>query len=165
MKKYYLIIVALAAIMMSSCNETPFINNPGTVPSYASYTLTDEPQILIPDTNGTIVTVDEAVAIANGLKNDQVTPEQYKVVGTIVNILTDVSTVPNKYTNINMEISDGGQQVLQCYYTNNVNNIPFYKRESVPAVGTKVTVQGALTKYNGKPEMKNGFIVRIHEQN
>ena len=158
MKKYVFFATLMVALVMTCCKETPYINAPGD--NSKNY---DTIPILQADTNGIIISVDSALSIGATLVNDQLTPESYKISGTITSVETNIADIPSKYTNINFYISDGGSGQLKCQYTNNVNNTPFRKSSEVPRAGSKVTVLGPLSKYNGAPQMKNGFIVRIDE--
>jgi hypothetical protein len=158
-RNYILWVSLLVAAVMMSCTETPFYPAPGN---------NDNNIASIPiqqvDTNGIEISVDEAIAICKKLASGQETGELYKLKGVITSVTTKAEDIPYKYTNINFYISDnGGKSSLQCYYTNYLNNRPFFKSSEIPAAGTQVVVQGPLTNYNGTPELKNGFIVRIVE--
>ena len=161
MKKYFLIAVAFIAILMSSCNESPYINSPGD----NSYNYPDIPT-WVPDTNGTVISVDEAYAIGLTLNEDEKSAKAYKISGKITEIVTKAEDITSgKYSAISFYMSDGGEQVIEAYMTNNVNNRPFHDPSEIPAVGTNVTVQGRLELYNnnGKKivELTDSYIVRI----
>ena len=163
MKKSILVLTAAVAIVFASCNEKPYINEPGD--NGNNY---PEIPVLVPDTNGIEISVDSAIAICNALEDNAVTAEVYKLRGTILAVTTNVDDVPSKYTNINFTLSDnGGKTSIACYYTNYINNIPFRNKNQIPAAGSVVAVQGPLTKYYNSskgtrtPELKNGFIVHI----
>ena len=156
MKKYVFFATLMVALVMTCCKETPYINAPGD--NSKNY---DSIPVWIPDTNGIVISVDSAIVIGSGQGQDVPTEEVYKISGTITSVETNIADIPSKYTNINFYISDGGSGQLKCQYTNNVNNTPFRKSSQVPRAGSKVTVLGPLSKYNGAPQMKNGFIVRI----
>lgn len=156
MKKYFLttLMVALALV---GCKEKPLIDPPGE----NAHNIDSIP-VTVPDTSGIVISVDSAIAICKTLANDQVTAEVYKISGVVAVNTTSPDDVPGKYTNINFKMTAvGGTAQLTCYYTNNINNRPFRKTTDVPLVGSKLTVLGPLTNYNGTPELKNGFIVRI----
>ena len=158
MKKYFFISAMLVAMVMFSCKENPYMPSPGDNDKQISDTL----PILKADTNGIVVSVDSAYAIGASLpQNDVPTAETYKITATISSIETNLDDIPRKYTNVNFYISDGGKQSLKCQYTNYLNNYPFRSKDQVPAVGSKVTVVGPLSKYNGSPQMKNGYIMRV----
>jgi hypothetical protein len=154
-KKYIFVTTMLIALVMVCCKESPYINPPGD--NTKNY---DSIPVLKADTNGIVVTLTEANAIGQKLSSGASTAEQYKVTGTISNILTNLDDVPSKYSNVNFDITDGSA-TLRCQYTNYINNYPFRSKAQVPEVGAKVTVVGPLSNYNGSPQMKNGFIVRV----
>ena len=149
---------------MISCNETPYINNPGDNSKNV-----DTIPILVPDTNGIEISIDSAIALCKSLAVNAETGELYKLTGVITKNTTNPMNVPSQYDNINFDLSDriAGKSSLACYYTNNFYNRPFRKNSDVPRVGSKVTVIGVLTLYQKSgtttttPELKNGFIVRI----
>ena len=150
MKNYFLIVATLMAIVLSSCNESPYINAPGDNSQ-------NNPEIptWIPDTNGVVATVAEALEYAAPLKDDEVTSTQYKVTGTF-------SSPQLQGKQLNFYLSDGKNQI-KCQYTANINRTPFSNESQIPATGSIVTVQGPLSKYQGTPQIKEGFIVRITE--
>ena len=164
MKKYIFISTMLVALAMISCNETPYINNPGDNSKNV-----DTIPILVPDTNGIEISIDSAIALCKSLAVNAETGELYKLTGVITKNTTNPMNVPSQYDNINFDLSDSiaGKSSLACYYTNNFYNRPFRKNSDVPRVGSKVTVIGVLTLYQKSgtttttPELKNGFIVRI----
>ena len=152
-------VMLLAALVMTSCNEPPYMSAPGD----NRHNLDSIP-VLIPDTSGTEVTVPEALQIAASLAEGQESGEVYKISGKISRVTTSLSEIPLRYTQIVFYITDGaGSDELQCYNMSNVNNRLFYKASDVPGGNSKVTVRGILTKYNGKAELKSGFIVRVDE--
>jgi hypothetical protein len=139
------------------CSEKPYINSPGD----NSYNLDSIP-VTVPDTNGIEISVDSAIAICKTLASGAVTSEVYKLTGAVTQNMTSPSDVPGKYSNINFKLSDNnGKTSITCYYINNINNRKFHSSSEVPLVGSKLAVLGALTNYNGTPELKDGFIVRI----
>ena len=158
MKRSIFILTAVVAVVFFSCKENPYMPSPGDNSNQISDTL----PILVADTNGIVVSVDSAYAIGASLtQNDAPTAEVYKITAKITSIETSLDEIPRKYTNVNFYIKDGGNKELKCQYTNYINNYPFRNKSQVPAVGSKVTVIGALSKYNGNPQMKNGFIMRV----
>ena len=157
MKKYIFVLTAAAALFFTACKEDQYINSPGD----NAYNDESMP-VLTADTNGIEISVDSAIAICKALAVSAETPEMYKLSGVLVKNTTNPMTVPGTYDNINFNLSDNDNQTsISCYYTNNLNNRPFHKNGEVPRVGSKLTVIGTLTNYNGTPELKNGFIVRI----
>ena len=158
MKQFIFITTVLAAMALFGCKENPYMPSPGE----NNKQILDTMPILKADTNGIIVSVDSAYAIGlSQLQNDVPTAEMYKITATISSIETDLNNIPRPYTNVNFYISDGGKQSLKCQYTNFLNNYPFRNKTQVPPVGSKVTVVGPLSKYNGNPQMKNGYIMRV----
>lgn len=156
MKKCRLFLIALVAGVWCGCQELPYINHPGdNANNYESI------PIIQADTDGIVISVDSALAICKKLAPSAVTAELYKLSGTLTVNSTDPDDVPSKYTNINFKLSGNGKTSITCYYTNNINNRPFRKTSDVPRVGSKLTVLGPLTNYNGQAELKEGFIVRI----
>lgn len=158
MKKEILLLTAMVAMVLFGCKERPYIDAPGD----NSHNIDSIP-IVMPDTNGIVISIDSAIAICKGLPADAVTDELYKLSGVLVQNQTSPSDIPSKYTNINFKISDnGGATSISCYYTNNLYNRKFTKETDVPLVGSRLTVLGQLTNYKGTtPELKDGFIVRI----
>lgn len=150
MKNYLLVVAALIAIMMSSCNESPYITGPGDNSQ-------NNPEIptWIPDTNGVVITIEQALEYAAPLKDDDVTTTQYKITGSF-------SSPELKGKQLNFYLSEGKNQI-KCQYTANINRTPFFSEDQIPANGAIVTVQGPLSKYQGAPQIKEGFIVRIAE--
>ena len=161
MKQFIFISTMLVAMVLFGCKENPYMPSPGDENSQISDTL----PILKADTNGIVVSVDSAYAIgASQLQNDVPTAEMYKITATVSSVETNPDDIPHKYTNVNFYINDGGNQSLKCQYTNYLNNYPFRNKTQVPTVGMKVTVVGPLSKYNGNPQMKNGYIMRIEAE-
>lgn len=157
MKKYILIPTMLLTLVMFSCKEKAYIDPPGE----NAYNIDSIP-VVVPDTSGIEISVDSAVAICKALEKDQVTSERYKISGVVVANTTSPDDIPGKYTNISFRMTAvGGTQQLTCFRLNNINNRPFRKMTDVPLVGSKLTVLGVLTNYNGTAELKDGFIVRI----
>ena len=151
MKKYFLIAVALVAILWSACNESPYINSPGD-----NRFNNPDISVLVPDTNGIVVTIAEALELAAPLQNDEKTPEKYKITG--------IFTSPQlSKPQLNFYLSDGTNQI-KCQYTKNVYGTPFNSQSQIPEEGSIVTVQGPLSKYNGSPQLYEGFIVRIDKK-
>ena len=158
MKQFIFISSVLIAVVLFGCKETPYMPSPGDNNSQISDTV----PILKADTNGIVVSVDSAYAIGlSQLQNDVPTADMYKITAIISSIETDLNNIPRPYTNVNFYINDGGKQSLKCQYTNYLNNYPFRSKTQVPPTGSKVTVVGPLSKYNGSPQMKNGFIMRV----
>ena len=147
------------AMMMVSCKEDAYINAPGdNSKNYSSI------PVFKADTNGIEIDVEGAYEIGSKLSNGASTAESYKIVCTISNIQTNLDEVPSKYTNVNFDVKDDGSKTLRCQYTNSINNMPFKNKSEMPAVGSKIVVLGPLSNYNGSPQMKNGFIVRVIER-
>ena len=159
MKKDLFVLLAMVAVVLFSCNEPPYI----AAPSNNELTKNDSLPVLIPDTDGIVISIDSAIAICKSLPADQATAEIYKLSGTVTVNSTNPEDVPSKYTNINFKLSDnGGKTSISCYYINNINDTKFTKMTDVPLVGSKLTVRGTLINYKGTtPELKDGFIVRI----
>lgn len=160
MKRSILLLTAVVAMVVFGCKERAYIDAPG-VNSHN----TDSIPVIMPDTDGIEITVDEAIALCNELDADVKTAEYYKITGVITKNTTNPLNVPSKYSNINFSLSDnGGSTSIACYYINNLRNREFHKNSEVPRVGSKVTVRGVLTNYKGTtPEITNGFLVRIDE--
>ncbi len=161
-KKYVVAASLLLALVMTSCSERPYINQPGDN-SFNNETI----PVLIPDTNGIEISIDSAVAICKSLSINAKTGEMYKLSGVITKNTTNPMNVPASYDNINFDLTDN-TGTISCYYTNNLLNKPFRKNSEVPRVGSKVTVIGVLTYYQKSgstnppvAELTDGFIVRI----
>ena len=158
MKKEILLLTALVALVVFGCKERAYIDAPGE-----NVHNTDSIPILMPDTEGIVISVDDAIAMCKEMDADVKTAEIYKISGVITKNTTNPLNVPSKYQNINFSLSDnGGTTSIACYYMNNLRNREFHKNSEVPRVGSKVTVCGVLTNYKGTtPEITNGFIVRV----
>ena len=161
-KKYIFITTMLIALVMMSCNERPYINQPGD----NNFNLDSVP-VLIPDTNGIEISIDSAIAICKSMAVNAKTGEFYKLTGVISRNTTNPMNVPGSYTNINFDLKDSTGSIA-CYYINNIYNLPFRKNADVPRVGSKVTVLGVLTYYQKSgstnapvPELTDGYLVRI----
>lgn len=161
-KKYMFITATLIAAVFMSCNEPAGINPPGDNSKNV-----DSIPILIPDTIGTEISIDSALAICKSLAINAKTGELYKLSGKVTKNTTTPTSVPTSYTNINFELTDS-TGAIACFYMNNINNLPFRKQSDVPRVGSKLTVIGVLTYYQKSgstsapvPELTEGFIVRI----
>ena len=157
MKKSILALVAFVALVLVGCNESPYMPVPGD----NRFNLDSIP-VSLPDTNGIEISVDSAIASCKALAPSVETMEYYKLTGVVTKNTTSPIQVPGSYKNINFNLSDNGNKTsIACYTTNNLYNRQFYRSSDVPRVGSKLTVLGALTNYNGTPEMTKGFIVRI----
>ncbi|MBQ9603215.1 MAG: OB-fold nucleic acid binding domain-containing protein [Paludibacteraceae bacterium] len=161
-KKYIIIATMLIALVMISCGERPYINQPGDN-TFNNETI----PILIPDTEGIEISIDSALTICKSMAVNAKTGELYKLSGVVSKNTTNPMNVPGSYTNINFDLSDGTGSIA-CYYINNINNLPFRKNSQVPRVGSKVTVIGVLTYYQKSgstnppvPELTDGYLVRI----
>lgn len=160
-KKYVVAASLLLALVMMSCSERPYINQPGDN-SFNNETI----PVLIPDTNGIEISIDSALAICKSMAVNAETGELYKLSGVISKNTTNPMSVPLSYDNINFDLTDS-TGTISCYYTNNLLNKPFRKNSEVPRVGSKVTVIGVLTLYQKAgtttttPELKNSYLVRI----
>ena len=162
MKKSILMWIAAAAMVMTGCKETPYINSPGT----QNDGIPDTVPVFYPDTNGIEISVDSAIAICKELPENGVTSERYKIRGMVVANTTHPYEVPAR-RDINFSVSDNGcVSSLACYYMKNLNNRRFQNGKEVPLTGSQLTVVGVLTKYIAKsgkmtPELKDGFIIAI----
>ena len=155
MKRNILILTAVVAVVLFSCKENPYMPSPGDNSNQVSDTL----EILKADTNGILVSVDSAYAIAMSLvQNRTPTAETYKITATITSI--DDTYFASDH-NVHIYVTDGGKQSLQLRSTNYINNYPYRSKEQVPAVGSKITVVGPLMKYDGKPQMNKGYVLRV----
>ncbi len=162
MKKYIYATILLAGLVMMSCGEPAYINQPGDN-SFNNETI----PVLIPDTNGIEISIDSALTICKSMAVNAKTGEMYKLSGVISKNTTNPMNVPGSYTNINFDLNDG-TGTIACYYINNINNLPFRANAQVPRVGSKVTVVGVLTYYQKSgssnapvPELTDGYLVRI----
>ena len=157
MKNSFLIAAAFVAILLSSCNESPYINAPGD----NNYNYPDLPT-WIPDTNGVVISVDEAYDLGLTLLEDQKTATAYKISGKITSMVTKAEDISSgKYSSISFYFADGGKHEIEAYLTNDINNKPFHDPAAIPAVGSQVTVQGKLTKYGTIVELTESYLVRI----
>jgi len=114
----------------------------------------------------TFTTCADAYAIGKALDTAATSTESYYVKGKITKIITDLSTIPGTYKNVNLTIADT-TGTLDCYYTNNVDNAEFTSANQVPVVGAEIVVYGPMKNYLNKntnktyPEMVNGYIYNV----
>ena len=155
MKQYFLIAIALVAILWSACNESPYINAPGD-----NRFNNEDIAVLKLDTNGIVSSVTEAYEFGMTLAPGAKTTEQYKITGTFSSPQLDKQQ-------LNFYLTDGTNKI-KCQYTKNINGTPFTNQSQVPEDGSIVTVQGPLTKYSGNSgieiEIYEGFIVRVDKK-
>ena len=155
--KSIFVLTAMVAMAFFGCKESPYINAPGD----NDYNYPELPT-WEPDTNGTVISVDEAYEIGILLKEDEKSAIPYKISGKITSIVTKEADITSgKYSSITFYMSDGGQHEIEAYLTNNINNRPFRDPSEIPAVGSQVTVQGRLTTYQKTVELTDSYLVKV----
>ena len=97
-------------------------------------------------------TVSDAVLVAGGLGNQELTETVYAV-GTIVSI----KEVSAQYGNGTFNISDGKQEII-VYRAKYLNNEKFTSEDQIK-VGDVVLICGQLTNYNGTLEFNSGCYI------
>ncbi len=105
----------------------------------------------LPEANSTL-TIPQAAALGQTFEQNTFTPYKYYVTGRIISIAN------TEYGN--MTIGDANGNTLYIYGTYDATGATRYDAISnPPQVGDTVTLYGIIGYYNGRAEMKNGWIV------
>ena len=160
MRKSFLLLTAAVTLVLFGCKERAYIDAPGENAHNV-----DSIPVLVPDTNGIEISIEDAVTLCKALPDKVTTSEIYKITGEISLVKTNPFLIPSKYSNVDFEIIPVGAttntQKVVCYRSQNLNNIAFRNRSQVPLAGTQATFLGNLTKYNGGAELTNCFITSM----
>jgi len=160
MKKSFILLTAAVAMTLFGCKERAYIDAPGE----NSHNVDSIP-VLVPDTSGIEISIEDAIALCKELPDNVTTTEIYKITGEISLVKTNPFLIPSKYSNVDFEIipvgASSNSKKVTCYRTQNVNNIAFRNRSQIPLAGSQATFRGNLTKYNGGAELKNCFITSV----
>ena len=104
------------------------------------------------------LTVKEALEMGAAKEHNTYTEDKYYVTGVITEIYNE--------TYGNMKITDAEGNILTVYGTYDADGSNrFDAMATKPVVGDTITVYGILGQYNGTPQMKNGWIVKIGAEN
>ena len=123
----------------------------------------DKPEVKTVGSVDNPQTIEQAIAVINGLADNATTEEYYYVKGKVSKINTTGENVA-KYKNINYIISDNGKD-MTVYQGRNLDNTDFTKDGELN-VGDEVVVFGQLQKYvkdgNVTPELAKGnYIAKL----
>ena len=100
----------------------------------------------------------EAKAVVANMANNQTTKDIYIIEGYVQSAGYDATISKGQQKFLWLDDVKEGNKVVQGYWCNVPNGT------AVP-VGTKVRMTGQITKYNGNPEIKNGDVEIIEEEN
>ena len=110
------------------------------------------PSVPAADSN---VSIKDAVALGLSMASDTYTDDKYYVTGTITEVYND------QYGN--MYITDGNGNTLTIYGTYSADGSVRYDAMATKAkAGDTVTIYGRIGQFNGTPQIKNGWIVKIN---
>ena len=105
--------------------------------------------------DGTEFSVAESIAMGAAKEHNTYTDYKYKVTGVITEVYN------TQYGN--MKITDDAGNILTIYGTYSADgSTRFDAMSSQPKVGDTVTIYGIVGQYNGTPQIKNGWIVKIN---
>ena len=146
-------------------NGTPQIKNGWIVkhtPAGGNTTQPTEPQPTTPVTPpasdpaaDSTLSVKDAIALGTSKEHNVYTTGKYYVTGTITEIYN------TQYGN--MKITDASGNILTIYGTYSADgSTRFDSMSTKPVVGDEVTIYGVIGQYNGTPQIKNGWIVKIN---
>lgn len=119
--------------------------------------------------DATVVSIEQAIAIANALEPKSKTAENYRIENVTVDTIFTSAANVTQYGNINLRVKDATGATITCYYTNDVNNQRFTSATQMPKIGATVTIEGPLKLYVNKddsttPEFENAWFVSISER-
>lgn len=161
MKKSFLLLSALVAMVMFSCKENPYIAGPGTddpgIPDTIPQVKDPEPS---PDPAGVVIpegclNVYQACDTCAKLGSGGTTTEKYYVKGWICELHSDNTSGIEKYGNATFYMkatSNGrGSRSFEAYRVKGKDNNKLSDVNQV-AVGDFVIIYGQLTNFNGTAE-------------
>ncbi|MBR2319545.1 MAG: hypothetical protein IKA50_02000, partial [Clostridia bacterium] len=129
-------------VYTGDAGDTPDVPDVPDVPEVPS----DDPE---PDTE---LTIAEAIALGASKEHNTYTTGSYYVTGVITEVYNTQWG--------NMYITDGEGNTLTIYGTYSADGELRYDAMDVkPVAGDTVTIYGVVGQYNGKPQIKNGWIV------
>ena len=143
-------------------NGTPQIKNGWITKHTPAGGNTTEPQPTTPVTPpasdpaaDSTLSVKDAIALGTSKEHNVYTTGKYYVTGTITEIYN------TQYGN--MKITDASGNILTIYGTYSADgSTRFDSMSTKPVVGDEVTIYGVIGQYNGTPQIKNGWIVKIN---
>ena len=104
-----------------------------------------------------VLTIEEAIALALSKEHNVYTEGKYYVTGVITEIYNE------QYGN--MRIADEAGNILTLYGTFNADGtVKYADMEVKPVVGDTITIYGIIGQYNGTPQVKNGWIQEKAEE-
>lgn len=108
----------------------------------------------------TFLTLPQADSIGILMGHNTYTEGKYFVTGTILSIDPDKNdaTKLNSYGNMTIQDADGNTLYIYGLYSFD-GSVRFDKMNPQPKVGDTITVYGILGQYNGKAQMKNGWLI------
>lgn len=107
---------------------------------------------------GKKLTIEEALFIGSYMSHNTYTDEKYYVEGTVTEVY--------QTTYGNMYITDGTNTFTIYGLYSADGSVRYDAMEVKPAANDKVTVYGVLGQYNGKPQIKDGWLTEhIYDEN
>ncbi len=101
-----------------------------------------------------LTSIKDANSIGAAKEHDTYTAEKYLVKGTIVEIASD------KYGNMNIQDENGNKLYIYGIYSKDGAD-RYDAMNPQPKVGDTITVLGVLGQYDGKPQMKSGWVQEL----
>ena len=112
----------------------------------------EEPEVPADPEADSVLTIEEAIALALSKEHNVYTEGKYYVTGVITEVYNT--------TYGNMRIMDEAGNILTIYGTYDATGANRYDAMEVqPVAGDTVTIYGIIGQYNGTPQVKNGWIV------
>ena len=158
LNKFFTAIMLVATLAMVACDPDNPTPGPGPGPGPG-------PTPTIDTVESTPKTVQEVIAIAEGLEAGAESQDYYKVTGIVSAVQTSVDDL-TKYGNCNFTLQDE-TGAIGCYYINYLNNVTFSSPDQALNVGDTVAVVGKAKNYVNKntgkstPELANGYLSEL----
>ena len=148
----FCLVLLVNAFIACVCFTSITDENEPTTPATNFEEPTVTPEIPSEPTADSTLTVEEGVILGSSQEDNSFTESKYYITG----IITEISNS----THGNMRITDKTGKVLTIYGTWNADGTTRYDKLNVkPVVGDTVTIYGVVGRYNGVPQLKNGWIV------
>lgn len=150
--KVFSALALMVAVAFTACNENAPIVGPNGGGD-GDTTKTDT-------TSYEVITVAQALEIANALEPKASTDKSYELRGKVTGVYTDAEKLVD-YGNINFELTDA-TGFIGCYYINYLNNEKFTSADQILNVGDSVVLISPLKNYvkdeTTTPEAANGYL-------
>ena len=179
MKKYLLMFTALIALVMISCNETPYMPAPGSmvnVPDSLPIIADPDPS---PDPEGVnipagTINVYEAVKIANELGADVVSEKEYYIKGWVRNFdekerakadfETKFAQYGNDYPHLSARNDGRGSKDFYCYRALGRGGAKLPDHDAL-MIGDFIVVKCKITNYKGSVVESSGTCQMVASNN